>query len=221
MTSLDKMKNIVIFGDTAFAEGLAKYIIFEGKHKLVAFTQDDGFCSKETVLDLPLIPLSKLKEKTNVEILIAIGYSKMNNLRDNIYNLLKQEGFSICTWISSNAIVYSDTIGEGTIILPNVMVGPDCRIGKCNIFESSVSLSHDNKIGDFNFFSTNCVLGGFAEVKNHCFLGLNSTVKSNIVLNDFTLLGSASNMLKDSIRSGVYIGNPARLHEKLSLDIVI
>ena len=151
-----------------------------------------------------MIPLSKLRARTDVEILIAIGYTKMNELREKIYTMLKKDSFSICTWISSKAIVYSDTIGEGTIILPNVMVGPGCKIGKCNFFESSVSLSHDNMIGDFNFFSTNCVLGGFAEIKNHCFMGLNCTVKSDICINDYTLLGSGSNMLNNSKRGGIF-----------------
>ena len=205
-----EMKNIVVFGDTAFGERLAKYVIFEGADKLVGFTQEDGYCSKECLLGLPVIPLSDLKGKKDIEILIAIGYTKMNNLREKIYSMLKEEGFSICTWISSKAIVYSDAIGEGTIILPNVMIGPGCKIGKCNFFESSVSLSHDNKIGDFNFFSTNCVLGGFAEIKNHCFMGLNCTVKSDICISDYTLLGCGSNMLKNSEMGGGIFWKPSK-----------
>lgn len=204
------MKSIVVFGDTPFAERLSKYIFFEGVDKLIGFTQEDNYCSKESLLGLPVIPLSELKGREDIDILIAIGYTKMNNLREKIYTMLKQEGFSICTWISSKAIVYSDSIGEGTIILPNVMIGPGCEIGKCNFFESSVSLSHDNKIGDFNFFSTNCVLGGGAEIKNHCFMGLNSTVKSDICINDYTLLGSGSNMLNNSERGGGIFWQPSK-----------
>ena len=72
---------------------------------------------------------------------------------------------------------------------------------RSNFIGASGSLSHDI-IGDFNFFSTNVVLGGNAKVMNHCFLGLNSTVKSGVCLNDYTLLGSACNMLKDSVMGG-------------------
>lgn len=217
------MKNYIIFGDSPFAERLSKYILFEGVDNLLGFTQDDEFCSRYCILDLPVIPLSKLKERFDdgVEILLAVGYTQMNDLRERIYRMLKNKGFRIGSWVSVNAISYSNLIGEGSIILPNTMIGPGCEIGKCNFLESSVSISHDNNVGDFNFFSTSVVVGGMATIKNHCFFGLNSTIKSDIVMNDYTLLGSACNMLKDSISMGAYVGNPARLLQKRSVELKI
>ena len=217
------MRNLIIFGDSPFAERLAKYIIFEGVDNLLAFTQEDGFCSHKCIMDLPVIPLSQLKDRYDdeVEILLAIGYTQMNDLRERIYITLKNKGFRIGSWISVNAIAYSNLIGEGCIILPNTLIGPGCEIGRCNFFASSVCLSHDNIVGDFNFFSTGVVVGGMTKIKNHCFFGLNSTIKSDIVMNDYTLLGSACNILKDSIPRRGYVGNPARLLEKRSFELKI
>ena len=217
------MKNYIIFGDTSFAERLAKYILFEKQDNIVCFTQEDAFCSRDTILGFPVIPLNKLREnvKVDFEILIAIGYAKMNNLRRQLYNILINAGFKIGTWISNKAIVYSDKIGEGTIVLPGVVIGPDCQIGKCNFFESSVVLSHDNQIGDFNFFSTKSVLGGSASVGNHCFLGLHSTIKNGIEIADLTLIGAGANVLTMTESGGVYVGNPAKklLHKSIETKI--
>lgn len=217
------MKNYIIFGDSHFAERLANYILFEKQSKLLCFTQEDDFCSRDSILELPVVPLSKLRNTFDCEfeILVAIGYSQMNNLRERMYNMLVEAGFVIGSWISSNAIVYSNKMGDGTIILPNTVIGPGCEMGKCNFFESSVVLSHDNKVGDFNFFSTNVVLGGGATVKNHCFLGLNSTIKSSIEIVDYSLVGSATNVLTNTELCGVYVGNPSRKLERKSLEVKI
>lgn len=217
------MRNLVIFGDSPFDERLAKYILFEKKDRLLCFTQEDAFCSRDTVLALPVVPLSSLRGtiKVEFEILLAVGYIHMNNLREKLYHMLVNLGFKIGIWVSTNALIYSASIGEGTVILPNVVVGPSCQIGKCNLFESSVSLSHDNKVGDFNFFSTGVVVGGSSEIKNHCFLGLNSTVKSSICLHNYTLLGASTNILKSTNEFEVYVGNPAKKMEHKSLEVKI
>lgn len=217
------MSNIVVFGDSTFAERLAKYILLENKDRLLCFTQEDAFCSRDTILSLPVVPLTALRNniKAEFEIVLAVGYTQMNNLREKLYNMLVDAGFKIGKWISTNAMVYSNYIGEGTIVLPNVVIGPGCQIGKCNFFESSVSLSHDNKIGNFNFFSTGVVIGGSSEIKNHCFLGLNSTVKSGICLHDYTLLGAAANILKTTKEFEVYIGNPAKKMDHNSIEVKI
>lgn len=217
------MRNIVVFGDSTFAERLAKYILLEKKDRLLCFTQEDAYCSRDTVLSLPVVPLSTLSDSLDAEfeIVLAVGYTQMNNLRERLYNMLVDAGFKIGIWVSINAVVYSNYIGEGTIILPNVVIGPGCQIGKCNFFESSVSLSHDNIVGDYNFFSTGVVVGGRSEIKSHCFLGLNSTIKSSICLHDYTLLGAATNLLKSTNEFEVYIGNPAKKMDHISIEVKI
>lgn len=217
------MKNYIIFGDSPFAKRLAKYILIEKKHKLLCFTQEDKFCSCNSILGLPVIPLSKLQEtlKCEFEVLIAIGYSQMNTLRERMYNMLVESGYKIGSWVSCNAVVYSEKIGEGTMVLPNTMIGPGSELGKCNFFESSVVLSHDNKVGDFNFFSTNAVLGGSAVVQNHCFFGLNCTIKNSIAIADNSLIGSAANVLTNTESYGVYVGNPAKKLERKSSEVKI
>lgn len=217
------MRKIIIFGDSSFAERLSKYILFEKRETFLGFTQEDEFCSRNSILGFPVYPLSQLRERVgdNVELLLAVGYSQMNNLREKIYKILVEKGFEIGSWMSVNSFVYTDAVGEGTLVLPNTLIGPGCDLGKCNIFESSVTLSHDNSVGDFNFISTGVVIGGHTVVKNHCFFGLNSTIKSDIVMNDYTLLGSSCNILYASESYGVYVGNPARRLEKSSLELHI
>ena len=216
-------KDYVIYGDSAFAERLCLYILHEKKHNVVAFTNDDNYISRTSILEIPVIPFSLFlaKMKDDCELIIAYGYTNMNNLREKIYNECLNAGCRIGSYISEKALIYSNNIEEGNIILPGVVIGPNTIIGKCNYFESSVVVSHDSKIGDFNFFSTNVVMGGYSNIGNHCFLGLHSSIKNGITLADYTFLGQNCNILKNSIFGRGYIGNPARLLEKKSIELKI
>ena len=218
------MRNLVIYGDSAFAERLSSYIILEKRDKLIGYTNDDSFITRSAIKGLPVMPFSKLKDivKEDFEIILGIGYTKMNNLRKKVYEECKEAGFVVGNYISSQAIIYSDKLDEGTIILPNVMIGPGTKIGKCNFFESSVSVSHDSTIGDFNFISTGVVIGGYSNIMNHCFIGLNSTIKNDIIIMDYSLIGAGSNVLHTTECGGVFYGNPAKkIKNKKSIGVRI
>ena len=206
------MENIVIYGETEFAERIFSYIKFANAANVIAFTNARNFKEKQEIQGIPVIDFEELNNKfedIDFKVLIAIGYAQMNNIRKKIYQECKEAGHHIATYVSKSAIMYSQNIEEGCIIMPNVYVGPNCKIGKCNIIASSCCLSHDNCLGDFNFISSSVTFGGHSSVENHCFIGLNCTIRDGITINDSTLIGSASNVLKSTNQNSVYVGNPA------------
>lgn len=217
------MKNYVIYGDTNFAEEILNVITIEGRDKVLAFTNDRAFMTRTKIEDYPVISFDELKQTLTepFEILIAYGYTKMNTLREKVYNECKAAGMKVGSYISTNAICYSDRIGEGSMVWPNVYIGPDVVIGICNIIKASCEVAHNNVVGDFNYIAGSVVMGGRASISNHCFIGLNSTIKSGIALADYTLLGMGCNMLKESEPYGVYVGNPAKILLKRSLEVSI
>lgn len=56
------MRNLIIFGDTPFAERLFKYISIEGKDKVVAFTQERNFISNSELQGLKVLPFEELDD---------------------------------------------------------------------------------------------------------------------------------------------------------------
>lgn len=214
------MKQYVIFGDSAFAERICNYIRSEHVHKVLCFTNEERYMVKDKINDLDVVPFEQLSErydKDSFELIICIGYVKMNRLREQIYDLCRDEGYRVGSWISSTVISYSDDVADGNIVMPNVYIGPNCSIGRGNVIASSCCLSHDNKLGDFNFISSSVIFGGHSSVCDNCFIGLNSTVRDGIIINNYSLIGSASNILKNTDEEGVYVGNPAyKLENKRS-----
>lgn len=219
------MKQYVIFGDSAFAARIYKYIKSEQIDKVLCFTNEEKFISTDRIDDLMVVPFERLSEfynPTTFELLICVGYADMNRLREKLFTLCKNAGYKIGTWISSTVIAYSGDVAEGNIIMPGVLIGPGVKIGKCNIFESNTCLTHDNLIGDFNFISSHCTFGGNAVVKNFCFIGLNATIKSSITIADYSLLGMGCVQNKGTDPLCVYVGNPSRkLENRSSLDTKI
>lgn len=208
------MRNLVIFGDTQFAERLSKYILIEGVDCVRAFTQEEQFMTRTEINGIPVIPFERLGDLLNEEfsVILGIGYTKMNSLKSKLYDLCKKAGYNVGSYISSKAIVYTNDFDEGTFVCPGAIIGPGCKLGKGNYLASAAILSHDNKLGDFNFLSTNVVLGGFAKVKDNCFFGLHCTIKDDILIESNCLIGSSANVLKSISQEGsVWVGNPARI----------
>lgn len=207
------MRNFIILGDTPFAERLYYYISLEGVDNVVAFTQESNFISQKKLQGLPVLPLEDLCSYFNneFEIILGIGYTKMNSLKKRLYDLCLDKGYKIGTYISVKAVSYTNNIGEGCFLAPGCIVGPGCSLGVGNYLESAVVLSHDNVFGDFNFISTNAVFGGFSRVGSFCFFGLHSTIKDHVIIVDNNLIGASTNVLQSiPDKGGVFVGNPAR-----------
>ena len=218
------MKDIVIYGDSSFSERMAFFVTFEQQGNIVAYTNKRDFITRESINGVPVIPYDELDsriDKSNVEVLIAIGYTKMNYYREEIYKDLKKKGYKVATFISMNSILYTNSIGEGTIILPDVYVGPNVKHGVCKYLAASVKISHDSIIGDYNFLSTNVVMGGYANIENSCFIGLNATIRHDITLASKTFIGSGGNLLCSTEENCIYVGNPAKKLDKKSTDVKI
>ena len=215
------MAQYVILGDSVFAERIHKYISLEKVSEVLCFTNEESFITRHEISGLPVVPFERLSEFYDIksfELLICIGYARMNQLREKIYHMCKNKGYKIGTWISSSALLYCDDIEEGNIIMPGVLIGPTCSIGKCNIVASRVCISHDSVIGNFNFISSAVTIGGFASIGNNTFIGLNATIRDGIKIEDYTLVGAAANIIMPTICEGVYVGNPAKkLENKNSL----
>ena len=83
------LKNIIIFGANDLGR-LLKYYLEDDhdKRAVVAFTMDKSYIKEEVFLGLPVVPfetLEKLYSPEEYEILIAIGNSKMNEVRKRIF----------------------------------------------------------------------------------------------------------------------------------------
>lgn len=194
-------KNLIIFGNSPFSKLLKWYIEHDDERKIYCFCVDKQYINSDNFDGLPLIDfegIEKVYPPDLYDILLGIGYTKMNDLRKEIYFRCKNKGYTIATFIHSTALIQTEDIGEGNIILEQTLVAPFVSIGICNLLWYKIAIAHDDKIGDFNTIAGMASLCGDVTIKNNCFLGNSSVIKEHIVVNDYSLIGATAFVSKDT-----------------------
>ena len=201
-------KKIIIFGASSFSTMIAEYIKRFTDKEIVAFTVNKEYLKNSQLINLPVIEFENIEEKFNpsdYSFINAIGYTKMNTVRENIFYNIKEKGYTIEEFIHPSANICADKIGEGNIILENVFIGPHAIIGNGNIIWNGVNISHDAQIGNFNCIAPSTAVAGNVTIKNNCFLGINSSIKNGLTISNKTLIGASCFLNKDTNEEDVYI----------------
>ena len=213
----------IIFGTTEFSEYVYYTMKAEHIEGIVAFTMSSDYLDKDSFCGLPVLPFEDLRTSISedFEVIITVGYPKMNKGRIKVYQMCKDYNYNVGSFISKRAICDSNEIEEGCIIMPKVYVPPMTSLGVCNIVNVGSILGHTAKIGDFNWFSGNCVSGGNISIGNNCFFGMNSLIKNGVHVASNTLLGAYSYLCDDTGEGLFYTGNPALNMKKLKSQLVV
>ena len=221
----NKVKDLVILGGSSFAELLHSYLKEEGKRNVVAFTVEKKYLNDTPAGGLPVVAfetVEKLYPPNKYEIIMGIGYSGMNSLRERLFYEAKKKGYYIASFIHSTATIAKDAvIGEGNIIFEKSLIQSFCEIGSGNLIWYDVKIAHNDKIGNFNTFAGNSSLSGFVNIANRCFLGNSCTVVNNVNIADETLIGSGAVVKADTMPKSVIV--PARsvvLPQKKSMEFI-
>ena len=214
---------IIILGTSHFSEYVYKTIKIEDSADVVAFCVDRQYIDKKEFMGLHIVAfedLDKLYDMSKYEVLITVGYSNMNDNRKFIFNKCIEKGYKIHTYKSSRAMIDSDRIGTGSIIMPRVYVSPSIEIGKCCVINVDTIIGHNSTIGDFIWFSGNVTMGGDVKVGNNCFIGMSCTLKNGINIAERTFVGANSYLADNTKRGMAYMGIPAVNNRKIKSDSI-
>lgn len=200
------MKKLIIYGFNELAKELIEMIRVESQYVIKYIALDLEYLTKTKYKDIDFIDVEKLYEyEEEFEVLITFGYTRMNDLRREKYEYCKNKGYKICTFISQKASVYTQFVGEGSILMPNTMISANTTIGICNIVYGTAFIGHDNTIGDYNFISASSCLLGNVNLGNNCFIGGGSVIKSDINIANRTLIGAGSVLKNNTDENDVIV----------------
>lgn len=131
------MKKIILYGNTEFTKLMKFYIETDTNRVIEAVTVEEEYKEAETFEGLPLVAFEKIESiylPEKFEILICIGYNQMNTIREKITNKCKKRGYTIASYIHSTANIAKNVkMGDGNIILENVLIQPNGVIGSGNL----------------------------------------------------------------------------------------
>lgn len=201
-------KPVVIFGIGDYARVAAVYLREDSEREVVAFTVDREYVRSDRLLEMPVIPFDELADDFppgKVDLLVAIGFSRVNRVRRETYERCKKLGYGFVTYISSSATVVGDvTIGENTFIFEENVIQPFVDIGDNVVLWSGNHIGHDSTIGSHCFVASHVVVSGNVTLGDSCFLGVNSTIRDGVKIAPECVIGAGALIMKDTQDGEVY-----------------
>jgi len=214
-SALTKKEKVVIFGTGSFAEVAYYYLEKDSPYAVVAFTADKDLITEVEKFGLPVVPfeeVEKLYPPDRFKMFVAIGYSKVNKVREEKYNQAKEKGYELISYICSKAIVWDNVeTGDNCFIFEANVIQPFVKIGNDVIIWSGNHIGHHSTIGDHCFIASHAVISGHCKIEPYCFIGVNATIIDGRTIAKECIIGADALIVKDTQKGGVYGGNPAKL----------
>jgi sugar O-acyltransferase (sialic acid O-acetyltransferase NeuD family) len=218
------MAKVIIFGVQDFAQLAHFYLKNDSEHEVVAFSVHKPYLPPENTFDeLPVLAFENIEQTyspADFKFFAPMSPSRMNRLRESVYNQIKQKGYELISYVSSKATVFPGTaIGDNCFILEDNTIQPFTSIGNNVVLWSGNHIGHHGIIKDHVSFTSHVVLSGHCVVESFSFFGVNATIRDGIHIAEGSFIAMAAAVTTDTEPWGVYKGNPAKKGERLSKDL--
>jgi sugar O-acyltransferase (sialic acid O-acetyltransferase NeuD family) len=218
-------EKVVIFGIQDYAELAHYYLQNDSKYEVVAFCINEKYMPEDKKFKgLPIIPFEEIEQCYPVKeysFFAPMAPTKMNQLREEIYNNIKSKGYDLISYISTKASVFGNEIGDNCFILEDNTLQPFTKIGNNVVLWSGNHIGHHGIIKDHVTFTSHVVMSGHCVIGENSFFGVNATLRDGINIAKGSLVAMAAAITKDTEEWGVYIGNPAKkLENKISTSLL-
>lgn len=201
------MKNlVVIIGASGHGKVVAD-IVNECGDQVLGFLDDSPKLDK-TFIGIPLLgPIKDYIKYSEAMFVVAIGNAE---IREKIVDKLNEVRWY--TAIHPKAVISTlDTkIGEGTVIMANVVVNVGAKIGKHCIINTGAVVEHDNLIDDFVHISVGAKTAGTVTIGKKTWIGIGASISNNLTVCQNCMIGAGAVIVKDIYEPGVYVGIPAK-----------
>ncbi|HEV2945067.1 MAG TPA: acetyltransferase [Solirubrobacteraceae bacterium] len=217
------MSDVVIFGTGDYGRIAHRYLQADSPHEVVAFTVHRAYVEHETLNGLPTIPFEDLPgahPPGSVALLVAAGFSKVNQVRSQIFAECKGLGYECISYQSSDAMIWDDVpIGENSFIFEANVVQPGVTIGENVVLWSGNHIGHDSTIGDHCFIASHAVISGNCHIGDHCFVGVNATFRDGVTVAPRCVIGAGALIMKNTEEGGVYSTRGTEAHKLKSWEL--
>lgn len=203
------MKQVILFGNSPSAVMTYYQLTDDPEYSVKGFTVDKDYIKDKSLFGLPVLPFDSIEDEFSPEhydMLIAIAYTQMNQVREQKYKQAKSKGFNLISYVHPTAIVYPEvTIGENCQIGPYTVIQQDTIIGDNVIIRDGCHIGHNNCIEDHCFISANTNVSGHVSIESNSFLGASCTIKDRLTIKKSSLIGAGVTILNDTEEKDVYV----------------
>jgi sugar O-acyltransferase (sialic acid O-acetyltransferase NeuD family) len=207
------MKDLILIGGGGHCAACIDVIESEGRYRIKGIL-DVPEKTGSSILAYPIIGTDSeipIYAQDGCDFLITIGQNTDPILRIQKFEEIKSAGAAVVSLVSPRAYLAKEAeIGEGSITMHDVLIGPRARIGKNCIINTKALIEHDAIIGDHCHISTGALVNGSCRVGGSCFIGSGAVLRDGVSICAGTVIGAATVLHKSIDEPGIYVGNPVR-----------
>lgn len=214
--NIDNLPKIVIYGTNLQAAALYKMIRVEQQAEVEAFIVDRNYRKCNTFEGLEVVDFENIEylfPKDKYKICLSFGYKNMMYNRKEKFSICKEMGYELYTFVSKNAMIYTDKIGEGSNIYPGTILAPFSEIGKGSFIECGCVIAHHTKIGEYNFVAPGVHFCGAVVTGHNCFIGSAAEIINGCRLGNDVFIAASAKVSRDIDNKGVVL--PSEKHRKI------
>ena len=205
----NKLKKVVIFGDSDFAGQVSFYLKQVSDYEIVAYTVNAEYNKTKTFLGLPVVDFEEvgtLYPPTEYDMFIAVGYHKLNATRTTKFNEAKAKGYHMISYICSRNSYWNDLlVGENCFIMEGNIFMQNVKIADNVIIAVGNKVGHDSVIEENCFLTSNIMMGGFCTIKRNSFIGLSAVVRDETTIEENNILGAGAIILKNTKKGSSFL----------------
>jgi sugar O-acyltransferase (sialic acid O-acetyltransferase NeuD family) len=208
---------LIIYGNGRIARIIHQFV--KAQYEVVGFTVDSACLREQVVAGCPVLPFEDIEviyPPCQFSMLVAVGYSQMNKVRQQKALDAKTKGYTLVNYIHPSVHIHDDLIiGENNVILDHVSLQPAVKIGNNNFLWSNAVVAHGCTVEDNCWVTSGATIAGDSIIRSNSFLGINSTVGHNVVIGPSNFIGANSLIVRSTEADAVYI---SRETEKYRFD---
>lgn len=189
------MSKLYIIGNSTTADEICHFVERYKLYDIGGFAINKRFITERTFNGYPLYAIEELDQVVDKEadvLFVAIFWNRLNQLRRDLYENLKSQGYRFATLISPTAEINNSIIGENCWIADGVYIKPNNIVGDNTFIDSCACVGINTKIGSHCFVAFRAVIAGSCVVGNQTFVGINATVFDHTIVGDKCIVGSCA-----------------------------
>ena len=192
-------KPVIIMGTGGHAKVVAD-VLELSKVEVLGFVTPDleielEFCGKKVLGDDSLISQYPADE---IELANGIGSLPGKNLRWQLTDKMRKQGYSFVTIVHPDAIIGPDvSLGEGVQVMAGVIIQAETKIGKDSIINTGALIDHDCKIAENCHIAPGVICGGGIEIGANTHIGIGTIVAEYRSIGSNCIIASGSVVYKD------------------------
>ncbi|QWD76442.1 acetyltransferase [Polynucleobacter sp. MWH-UH24A] len=154
--------------------------------------------------------ITAIDNTNNYSFAIAIGD---NAVREKKYNELiaATPNLYFPPLVHSTAVIsFFTNIGDGSVIMPKAVIGPNSNVGMFCLINTQASIDHDCLMLNYSSLGPAAVTGGMVIIGQRSAISIGATIKHGLKIGDDCVIGANSYLNKDLPNNQVVYGSPAK-----------